>query len=165
MRKILFSFFTVLMSVIAFSFSGEIAHASEISTLSLSTTNLGTETEVIKFVDSSLIGTKIDVLENDGISPYTGGYLYKNISWSESNKKSTYLGKVTKGNSVSYGVNLLKGYITIGVETSASRIYNEYQVTSKFKSTWGVYDKYSGNYMHSETFNNNVSYKSYTRAK
>lgn len=165
MKKILFGFLTIMIGIFAFSASEEVAYASEISNSVTSTTNLINDSEGIKFVDSSLIGTKIDILENNTISTRAGGYLYKNISWSETNKKSTYLGKVTKGTSVSFGVTVAKGYVQIGLATSSSREYYEYKVTSKFKSTWGVYDKYSGNYMHSETFNNNVSYKSYARAK
>ncbi|WP_407701334.1 LMxysn_1693 family intestinal colonization protein [Virgibacillus dakarensis] len=123
------------------------------------------ESEVTRFVESNLIGTKINVPGNNGISPQTGGYLYKNVSWSEKNKKKTYLGIVTKGTTVSFGVNAGGGFIRIGIAKSTSRKYREYRVTSQFKSTWKVYDKYSGYYVRTETFNQKVKYKSYSRVK
>lgn len=112
------------------------------------------------FIDKNLVGTKID-----GPVTRTGGYLYKNLGYSESNRRKTYLGKVTRGYEVSFGVSLAKGYITIGVAYSSSREFYEYRNTSNFTSTWGVYDKYSGNYMYSTSFvQKNVSWKYYTRA-
>lgn len=111
------------------------------------------------FIDENLIGTKID-----GPTTRTGGYLYKNISYTKTNDTKKYLGIVTKGTSVSFGVTL-KSYINLGVASSVSRQYKEYRHTADFKATWGVNDKYSGNYMYSTTTTHKgVTYYSYTRA-
>ena len=135
---------------------------STATTASASTTNI-TEEPVISensytFIDENLVGTKIDVPMTR-----TGGYLYKSISYKKTNDTRKYLGIVTKGTSVSFGVTL-KGYINLGVATSVSRQYKEYRHTADFKTTWGVYDKYSGNYMYSTTTHKGVTYYSYTRA-
>ncbi|BDG69764.1 hypothetical protein ENLAB_33280 (plasmid) [Enterococcus innesii] len=138
---------------------------STATTASASTTNI-TEDPVISensetFIDENLVGTKIDVPMTR-----TGGYLYKNISYTKSNAKKTYLGLVTKGASVSFGVTLAKGYVQVGVAYSEDRTYKEYKNTADIKATWGVYDKYSGNYMYSTTTSQkNVTWYSYTRAK
>lgn len=133
--------------------------------ISASTTTLIEEPVISEdsyiFIDENLVGTKIDFPMTR-----TGGYLYKNISYKKINDKSTYLGVVTKGVSVSFGVTLAKGYVTLGVESSASREYKEYRHTADFTATWGVYDKYSGNYMYSTTTSQKgLTYYSYIRAK
>lgn len=138
---------------------------STVTTASASTTNI-TEDPVISensetFIDENLVGTKIDVPMTR-----TGGYLYKNISYTKSNAKKTYLGLVTKGLSVHFGVTLAKGYVQVGVAYSEDRTYKEYTNTADIRATWGVYDKYSGNYMYSTTTSSkNVTWYSYTRAK
>lgn len=136
------------------------------ATSTSASTTIFTEVPVISedsytFIDKNLVGTKIDISMTR-----TGGYLYKNINHTKTNDTKTYLGKVTKGTSVSFGVTLAKGYVTIGVESSASREYYEYRHKADFKATWGVYDKYSGNYMYSTTTSQKgITYYSYARVK
>ncbi|GEM05839.1 hypothetical protein HMI01_28270 [Halolactibacillus miurensis] len=59
--------------------------------------------------------------------------------------------------------------INIHYETLASREYYEYKNTSDFIATWGVYDKYSGNYMYSTTTSQkgvfNISWKRVKQSK
>lgn len=165
MKKFLLGVLTFLLGAVVFSFFSEVTHASELSPSVTPATYSDTESEVTRFVESDLIGTKINVPEKNGITPQVGGNLYKNVSWSETNKKKTYLGLVTKGTSVGIQVKTPRGTIQIGIVHSTSRKYKEYSVKSKFKSTWRVYDQYSGHYLRSETFNQNVKYKSYSRVK
>ena len=50
------------------------------------------------------------------ITPFMDGEVYKYVSHKESNKKTTYLGKVTKSPSVSFGVATKNGYINDSVK-------------------------------------------------
>ena len=154
MKKLL-SIFLTAIALILFS----------TTTLASASTMAFTEEPVLEnsntFIDENLVGTKIDVPMTK-----TGGYLYKNINFTKSNDTKTYIGKVTKTTSVSFGVNLAKGYITLGIESSASREYKEYRHKADFKATWGVYDKYSGKYMYSTTTSQKgLTYYSYARIK
>lgn len=138
---------------------------STATTASASTTNItenpGISENSETFIDENLVGTKIDVPMTR-----TGGYLYKNISYTKTNVKKTYLGIVSKGLSVSFGTTLAKGYVNFGIAYSEDRTYKEYKNTADIKATWGVYDKYSGNYMYSTTTSQkNVTWYSYARAK
>ena len=161
MKKLFLGIGTLLLGSFLFLTVDASATENQIDSLPTSVENTDLDSTSI-FIDSNLIGTKIDVPK---ISTRDGGYLYKNKSWSESNKKKTYLGKVDKGLSVSFGVTTAKGYIQIGLATSSTRQYKEYRNNVTFKSTWGVYDKYSGNYMYSTTFTQNLTYNSYERVK
>lgn len=162
MKKIRVIFLSVLFGSILFLLP-TIATADSVNSIQMPEVS---DTSV-SFIEQDLVGTKIETNNSNSlISPRTGGYSYRYVSHSESNVKSTFLGKVTRTNavSVSWGVQTKYGSITLGVSTSASRVYNEYRTSSTLKSTWRVYDKYSGNYIRSDTFTLTPTYLSYTRA-
>jgi len=145
------------------------ADASEVDMSVPATNALNNGNETSRYVDPSLIGTKIKTSNssqiNGIITPFVGGYTYKNISWSETVKSRTYLGQVAKGKSANITVKLPLGILTIGHAYSINRLYKEYRVNSTFRSIWAVYDQYSGNYMYNQTFTNDVTYLDYVRVQ
>ncbi len=107
------------------------------------------------FIDPELVGTKVEI-SNIGIQPRTGGYLYKNgkiTSYTTISRK--FVGTVTKKTKTwikftiegkfSYGSAKLE----TGKEYSETKKAKQYSIKGTAKGTFGVYDKYSGNYMYS----------------
>lgn len=170
-RKMIISiFFSSAFCIGGLLFGGRVNFAEEnLSVGNIDVISKGGSTFAVSDEDNfsvinlATLKNQVEVPHEIITSPRVGGYIYKNIRWSETNRKQTYVGTVSKSPGFSWGITHGKGFITIGGSYSETRTYKEYIISSRFTSVWGVYDQYSGNYIRSETFTSNVSYRHFVR--
>ncbi|MHC5375772.1 LMxysn_1693 family intestinal colonization protein [Enterococcus sp. LJL120] len=153
-------------SLLFMLFVGAIIFISPIKTLATNEiASVNKEEASYSFIEEDLVGTRVEnsTVDTSGPTPRMGGYLYKYVSHSESNKKTSYVKTLTvsTGITFSWSAATKLGTFTIGSTTSVSKQIKQYKNTSVIKSNWRVYDKYSGNYIRTETITANSTYYSY----
>ncbi|QQU21506.1 hypothetical protein I6I78_17160 (plasmid) [Enterococcus casseliflavus] len=155
MKKRLVTVFLMVLGLFSLSLISNEVNASEINFDSISSSE--------NFVDPELVGTSIDV-DHSLIQPRSGGYLYKNGKiTSYKVTKRTYAGIVNKNTKTWIKFSVSGKILGVTLTAEAGKEYSEkrqakrYNIVATAKATFGVYDKYSGNYMYSTTVSGDLS--------
>lgn len=155
MAKKFLGFLLVFVGVVCIGLFGSNVKADELAFDQVNTSQ--------NFIDPDLVGTKVEGSNTD-LQPRTGSYLYKNgkiTSYTVSSRK--YIGTITK-TSKSWIKITIEGKFAYGsTKLETGKSYSEtrkakcYTIKGTAKGTFGVYDKYSGNYMYSTTVSGNFT--------